>query len=195
MLSDNPRKQAIPAKRGRAVGATQTAWSDSQKLEAITTYLSLGNLNLAAKVLKMPEQTLRTWKKKDWWKELELELKTQESLQMSARLKRIVERTLAATEDRLEHGDYFYDNKTGEIRRKPVSMKDAHKVTMDMMDRRDILDNRVPTSVSVEQIDDKLKKLAEKFEQIAGIKPVVEVTDVIVGYDTDIPVFGHDVES
>jgi hypothetical protein len=174
--------QSKQSKRGRPVGAVGRSWSDSQKLEAITTYLSLGNLSLTSRVLKIPEMTLREWKQKDWWKEMEIDLKSQENIQLSARLKRIIESTLAATEDRLANGDFIYDNKSGQMVRKPVSMKDAHKVAMDMMNRRDVLDNQRPQSVSVEQIDDKLSKLAEKFEQIAnGTKPIIEVTDVIVG--------------
>lgn len=183
MLSDNSRKQQIPSRRGRPVGSTGKQWSDSQRIEAVTTYLSLGNLALTARVLKIPEMTLRTWKAKDWWRDIESELKVQDNLQLSARLKRIVESTLSVTEDRITNGDFIFDMKTGNMVRKPVSMRDAHKVTMDMLDKRDFLDNKRPVTVSIEQIDDKLKKLAEKFEQIAGVKRMIEVTDVIIGQD------------
>lgn len=181
MLSDNERMKYRPSNSRRAVGAVSRSWSDSQKLEAVTTYLSLGNLSLTSRVLKIPEMTLREWKQKEWWKDIEMELKVQDNIQLSSRLQKIVESTLAVTEDRLVYGDYIYDNRSGQMVRKPVSMRDAHKVAMDMMDRRDVLDNKKPVSVSIEQIDDKLKKLAAKFEEIAvGRKPeIIEVTDVI----------------
>lgn len=193
MLSDNERMKQKPSKRGRAVGAVHRSWSDSQKLEAITTYLSLGNLALTSRVLNIPEMTLREWKQKDWWKEMADDLKTQETLQLSARLKRIIESTLSVTEDRLANGDYIYDNKLGQMVRKPVSMKDAHKVALDMMNRRDFLDNQQPQAVSMERIDEKLTKLAEKFEAIANNKKteVIEVTDVIFG---EVVADGDDVE-
>lgn len=181
MLSDNPLMKYRPSNGRRAVGSVSKSWSDSQKLEAVTTYLSLGNLALTSRVLKIPEMTLREWKQKEWWKEIEGELKVQDNIQLSSRLKRIIESTLSATEDRLANGDWIYDNKTGALKRKPVAMKDAHRVTMDMIEKREILDNRMPTSVTVEQIDDKLKKLAEKFEQISQGRRAIEVTDVIVG--------------
>lgn len=186
MLSDAEQLKSVPSNRRRAVNAeTNKHWSDSQKLEAVTTYLSLGNLALTARVLKIPEMTLRMWKQKEWWQEIEGELKVQENIQLSSRLQRIIQNTLSATEDRLANGDYIYDNKSGQLVRKPVSMKDAHKVAMDLMDRREILDNKKPVNVSLEQIDDKLAKLAQKFEQIAlGRTQVVEVTDVIVGTET-----------
>lgn len=185
MLSDNETKRALPSNRRRAVADVKKSWSDSQKLEAVTTYLSLGNLMLTSRVLKIPEMTLRGWKQKDWWKDIEGELKVQESLELSARLKRIIESTLAATEDRLANGDFIYDNKTGQMVRKPVSMKDAHKVAMDMIDKRDVLDNKQPVNVSMERIDDKLTKLAQKFEEIASGRRTIEVTDVIVGEVVD----------
>jgi transposase-like protein len=175
-----------PSNRRRAVDAPSRSWSDSQKLEAVTTYLSLGNLALTSRVLKIPEMTLREWKQKDWWKEIEGELKVQDNIQLSSRLKRIIESTLSVTEDRLANGDWIYDNKTGQLVRKPVNMRDAHKVAMDMIEKREILDNKAPTSVSVEQIDDKLKKLAEKFEQIAAGRRPLEVTDVIIGTEVSV---------
>lgn len=185
MLSDNDLMKSVPSNRRRAVDAAGRNWSDSQKLEAVTTYLSLGNLMQTSRLLGIPEMTLRTWKQKDWWKEIEIDLKSQETLQLSARLKRIIESTLSVTEDRLANGDFLYDSKTGEMVRKPVSMKDAHKVTMDMIQRRDVIDNQQPKDVSLEQIDDKLAKLAQKFEEIASGKKTVEVTDVIIGEVVD----------
>lgn len=181
MLSDDEHLKNLPSNRRRAVDASGRSWSDSQKLEAVTTFLSLGNLAQTSRLLGIPEMTLRTWKQKDWWKEIEVDLKTQDTLVLSARLKRIIESTLAVTEDRLVNGDFIYDNRTGSMVRKPVSMKDAHKVTMDMIQRRDIIDNKQPTEVSIEQIDDKLAKLAQKFEEIASGKKTIEVTDVIIG--------------
>lgn len=181
MLSDDDNLKQLPSNKRRAIDASGRSWSDSQKLEAVTTFLSLGSITLTSRVLKIPEMTLRTWKNKDWWKELEADLKTQESLELSSRLKKIIGSTLAVAEDRIANGDFIYDNRTGAMIRKPVSLKDAHKVTMDMIQRRDVLDNKQPTNVSMEQIDDKLAKLAEKFEAMATGRKTIEVTDVIMG--------------
>lgn len=181
MLSDDEHMKGVPSNKKRSLSASGHNWSDSQKLEAVTTFLSLGNLALTGRVLKIPEMTLRAWKQKDWWKELESDLKSQESLELSARLKRIIESTMAVAEDRIANGDFIYDNRAGQMVRKPVSLKDAHKVTMDFIQRRDVIENKQPTNVSIEQIDDKLAKLAQKFEQIAGGSRTIEVTDVIIG--------------
>lgn len=187
MLSDSDKLKNVPSRKKRPLsGVNNMHYSDSQKLEAVTTYLALGNLVLTASVLKIPEVTLRLWKSKDWWKDIEGELRVQEDIQLSSRLKRIIESTLSATEDRIKNGDWIYNNKTGELQRKPVNMRDVHKVTMDMVDKREHLDGKTPTGVAMEQIDDRLKKLADKFEQIAAGRRPIEVTDVIVGEIVDV---------
>lgn len=182
MLSDSPHRKDVPSKPKRAKDVTTNRqWSDSQKLEAVTTYLALGNLALSSRVLGIPEMTLREWKNKEWWKEVEGELKVQDDIQLSSRLKRIIESTLSATEDRIANGDWIFNSKEGSLMRKPVSLKDTHKVTMDLIDKREHLADKQPVSANLEQIDEKLKKLAEKFDQIAQGRRPIEVTDVITG--------------
>lgn len=182
MLSDSPSRKDRPStpKRSKDV-TTNKQWSDSQKLEAVTTYLALGNLALSSRVLGIPEMTLREWKNKEWWKEVEGELKVQDDIQLSSRLKRIIESTISATEDRIANGDWIFNSKEGTLMRKPVALRDVHKVTMDMLDKRESIANKQPVSANLEQIDEKLKKLAEKFDQIAQGRRPIEVTDVITG--------------
>lgn len=188
MLSDSKKLRGVASKKKRpTTGVNNMHYSDSQKLEAVTTYLALGNLVLTASVLKIPEFTLRNWKQKDWWKELEGELAVQDDIQLSSRLKRIIETTLSATEDRIKNGDWIYNNKEGSLMRKPVNLRDVHKVTMDLVDKREHLAGKQAPQVSMEALDDRLLKLAEKFAEIAknNTKAVVEVTDVIFVENSD----------
>lgn len=186
MLSDAPGRKFKPSKGRRSVNApTNTVWSDSQKIEAVQTYLALGKVTLTAAVLKIPEVTLRLWKSKDWWKEIESELRLQDDLILSERLKKIIGSSFDQVEDRLKHGDFLYDHKTGELKRKPVNLKDAHKVAVDLIDKRELLINKLPNNTASEAIEDKLLKLAEKFAQIAqSVKAPIEVVDVIIGTET-----------
>lgn len=182
MLSDSPNRKDVPSTPKRAKGVTTNKqWSDSQKLEAVTTYLALGNLALSSRVLGIPEMTLREWKNKEWWKEVEGELRVQDDIQLSSRLKRIIESSITATEDRLANGDWIFNSKDGCLMRKPVALRDVHRVTMDMLDKRESIANKQPVSANLEQIDEKLKKLAEKFDEIAQGRRPIEVTDVITG--------------
>lgn len=188
MLSDADKLKNVASKKKRpTTGVNNMHWSDSQKIEAVTTYLALGNLVLTSSVLKIPEFTLRAWKQKDWWKEIEGELAVQDDIQLSSRLKRIMETTLSAAEDRIKNGDWIYNNKEGCLMRKPVNLRDVHKVTMDLIDKREQISGKSTVSLATEAIDDRLMKLAEKFAEIANNKTKAEVivTDVIIGEEVE----------
>lgn len=186
MLADKQTVKKLPSPRRRAVGAAGCRWSDSQKIEAVTTYILLGgNCRLTANTLKISETTLHYWKSQEWWKEVSDEIKTQEKLTLSTKLKKLVDKSLDLVQDRLENGDFIYDQKTGQIKRKPVVLKDVHKVASDLLDRKTKLDAIDTFKASQESIDDKLSKLAESFKTIAEQnKKSVEVTDVIFVEET-----------
>ena len=181
-LTDNPntKKRNPPVRSIEA--KTNKSWSDKQKLEAVQSWLLLGNLALTSRVLGIPEVTLRLWKTTDWWKTTVAELKAQEDIQMSARLKKIVDASLMAVEDRLLNGDLMYDQKSGELIRKPVNIRDAHKVAVDLMDKKAVLEKAAAPVQEEQKDEDRLLKLAEKFADFVTQKnkPVIEVTDVII---------------
>ena len=156
--------------RRRALEAKGKHWSDSQKLEAVQTYLMLGSVRMTAAVLKIPEITLKVWRASTWWKDLESELKIQDELQLSTRLKKIAEKSFAAVEDRLEDGNFVLDQKTGKIRRIPVNLKDAHKVAIDSVHQKDLIGKKHVDVANDGQILDKLEQLANKFAEMATDK-------------------------
>lgn len=191
MLSDAPSRKALKGSKPRAIDAgSNYRWSDKQKTEAVQSYLTLGNLALTSRLLGIPEVTLRVWKKSQWWADMVAEMKAQENIELTNRLKKIVDASLAVVEDRLVNGDFQYDQKSGEVVRKPVNMKDAHKVSVDLQARQDVLEKRVEGIVveSDAGSEDKLEKLAERFAQFAAQKldkianqeRTIDIEDVII---------------
>ena len=180
MLTDNPNtKNRKPPVRSIEAKTNKT-WSDKQKIEAVQSWLLLGNLALTSRVLGIPEVTLRVWKASEWWKTTVDEIKLQEDMQMSARLKKIVDASLSAVEDRIVNGDLMFDQKTGEMVRKQVNLRDAHKVAVDLMDKRQLIE-KASVPAQIEQKDeDRLMKLAEKFADFVTKKKdvVIDVSDV-----------------
>jgi hypothetical protein len=159
--------------------------SDATKVEVVKTYLALGgNLKLTAEAVQIPYRTLYVWKCSDWWKNLIAECKKVEKLEMSHRTKMIVEKSMTLLEDRLLNGDIIYNQKTGELIRKPVMAKDLHTIAKDMLDRKLLLDKSFEEKVIEVSKDDRLADLAARFASLAEKalekpKPHVEVTDVI----------------
>lgn len=171
MLSDTPSKQDRKTSRNRSIEAgTNKQWSDNQKMEAIQSYLLLGNLALTSRILGIPEITLRVWKRTEWWADMVTEIKSQDRIQLSSRMKKIVDASLTVVEDRLLNGDYQFDQKTGQNIRKPVNMKDAHKVAVDLQDRQDLLEKTEKPEITEDKIESRLLQLAEKFADMATKK-------------------------
>lgn len=168
-LTDNEREKTSKRSKTRAIDAKGNfRYSDKQKVEAVTSYLAVGNLALVSRLLGIPEITLRVWKASTWWKDLVEDLKMQEKLELSARMKKIIEASHAVVLNRLEVGDPVMNQKTGKIEYKPVSMKDAHTVGKDLIDRRAVIEKTtVDVAVTDDRADDKLERLAEKFAEMA----------------------------
>lgn len=185
MLSDAESKKDRKSLRPRStVAETNKQWSDSQKMEAIQSYLLLGNLALTARILNIPEVTLRYWKASAWWNDVVQEIKSQERIELSTKMKKLVNASLTVVEDRLVNGDFQYDQKTGEVIRKPVNMKDAHKVAMDMQERQELLEKMEAPEMQDANIESRLIGLAEKFAEMATKKieqrRTIEIEDATI---------------
>ena len=183
-LTDNEKTKQRTPKVRPTKNVANKSWSDKQKIEAVQSWLLLGNLALTSRVLNIPEITLRVWKTTEWWKNLVEDIKLQENMQMSSRLQKIVDASLGAVEDRLVNGDLVFDQKTGQTVRKPVNMRDAHKVAVDLMDKKSLLDKTALPQQEEKHDDDRLLKLAEKFahfvtKQKEPLPLAEDVTDVM----------------
>ena len=162
-------------------GAKLGKWSQNQKLEACMTYCMLGNLKETALVTSIPYETLKTWRYSDWFKELMLQVRDEDVAQLDSNLKRVIDKALKATEDRLDHGDHQYDQKTGKLVRVPVKAHVALKVTSELLTKQDKLREKPDREVVEKTIDARLSKLSEEFMRFAKAKTIdVVPTEVII---------------
>jgi len=114
----------------------RSIWTQNQKLEAVSTYLMLGNMAETAVVTGIPLQTLKIWKTTDWFKDYSLQLQSEDVQQMDSNLKRVIQKALKATEDRIDLGDAQFDQKTGEIVRIPIKAHVALKITTELLTKQ-----------------------------------------------------------
>ncbi len=148
-----------------------------KRIEVVTKTLALGNMRLVSELTGVSYALVREWKTMPWWKELEAEIKASRRSVVDTKLSRIVDKALAVIEDRLDNGDPFYDQKTGKIVRKPVSIKEARGAANDLMQRQATLvkqeqDEKVADSQV--SINDQLALLAQQFAAF-NTKRTVEV--------------------
>lgn len=169
------------SRRRRKVPGTAAHWSDNQKINAVTTYLASGNMSLTSVATEIPLATLTRWKVTPWFKEMVEQIRAEENLVLDAKLSKVVNKSVDALLDRVENGDFQFDQKTGSIVRVQIKARDASKITTDMIDRRQLLQGRQLEKKDSSKVEDRLLKLAEEFSRFALAKKIqVEVIDVPV---------------
>lgn len=153
-----------------------TTWPLEKRIEVVSQYLVLGNMRLVAATTGVSHDLIRQWKIQPWWKELETEIRATQTIELDNKLSKIVERSMEATLDRLENGEHVLNNKTGEIIRKPASLRDVSRVTNDFLSRQQVLRKTQETTseVSTQSITEQLKALALEFSKWQGKKPKEE---------------------
>lgn len=150
-------------------------YPEAKKIEVVTTYLALGKAPLVEAVTGVPRQTIRQWKMMPWWKDMVAEIQNEDDAELDSKLSKIINRTLDTVVDRIDHGDFILDSRSGQVKRVPVKMKDAHKVTTDLLDKRALIRGK-PTSITERvTIEDVMKKLADEFKKWA--KPPEKVIE------------------
>jgi uncharacterized protein YydD (DUF2326 family) len=129
-------------------------------------------------VLKINYETLKSWRKSNWWQEIEEQVRKQEKLEISSQLKKLMDKSWVVVADRLEHGDWVLNQKTGEVTRKPVSMRDANNVAKTAVELREKMDLAEAHTVATENINNKLNKLAEAFTKLSKGEKLEEAEDI-----------------
>lgn len=156
-------------------------WSEKKRLEVLTTFLATGSQAYTAAITGVPEETVRSWRKSDWWAERTKELQTENNIVLDQKLTKVMDKALDAVMDRLENGEYIVDSRTGEIKRVHAKLRDVQKVAADMIDKKQLLDkvHKGKEQAEKQQITaDHLVMLAREFAKFATGKEHKDANDV-----------------
>lgn len=153
--------------------------TDNQKLEAVKCWLITGNLTQTAASLNINLATIKKWKQADWWNELVQDLKSEDNIQLSSKLKKIASKSLMIVEDRLENGDYVFNQKTGKFVKKPISARDTNHILKTSLEATRSMERDEIYKVTQEKQQSQLELLAQRFEEFAKRMKRPVVTDVI----------------
>lgn len=162
------------------VDGERTHWADSQKYEAVSTYLMVGNWPVVSDATGIPIDTLKKWKQQDWWKDYEREVRLSRNVKASSSLSKIVERAAVHLEDRLENGDIVF-TRDGTALRKPIRGKELSDIMVRSIDKQILLDKMLEVpEVKEEAVMDRLKNIEEALKRAVNITPKqTEIIDVI----------------
>lgn len=174
MLSDSPFQQRLPSPKVRS----GTWYPDSTKQDAVKLWLTSGSLKQVSTSMNVPYDTLKSWRASKWWAELALEIRTEGHLALSHKMQKLADKAMEVTLDRLQNGDAVYNQKTGEITTKPVSMRDAHQVAVSFQDRAIKLASAPQDEAAQIQVQDRLQAIADAFAKMIKSPKQQEVIDV-----------------
>ena len=152
-------------------------FSVEKRIEVISTWMALGNLRQAATICGVSYDLCIKWKNQPWWQDMVNEIQAARKFKVENKLNKIVDKALSVIEDRLDNGDFVYNQKSGEVSRKPVSLKEARGAANDLIQRQVSLSKlEIETQQAARQdsVKDQLAMLAQEFAKF-NTKRTVEV--------------------
>lgn len=134
------------------------------KVDAVTKYLATNSLRAVQDTTGVNINTFKQWQEARWYPDLVEEIRKTQRVELNTKLSKIVDKALAAVEDRIEDGEIILNSKTGALVRKPVSLRDASRVASDLMAQQNKLEEQSRgDTVQSESVQDVLKQLANEF--------------------------------
>ena len=149
-------------------------WSDKLKNEAVCLHVAGLPLSQIAVQLNVPHETIRTWRRQSWWNDISADIRSEDTQKLDAKLTKILDASLEKILDRLENGEYIYDQKTGRIKQMPIKLRDATVAFNTVMDKRQLI-RREPTKITEQSSTvNQLENLAKQFAEFVTGKVKVE---------------------
>jgi hypothetical protein len=139
-------------------------WTYDSKVALVQRILLYGNIRKACEETKIPFETYNLWRGQDWFPVLVEEIKEQQKAEFANKLDNVIAVGLDIVMDRMQNGDYILNNKTGEVTRKPVGVRDATRVVTEILGKKLVIqkdDNQ--EKVQKETVNETLKTLAAEF--------------------------------
>lgn len=132
----------------------------------------------------VPVETLRVWKRSDWWATQAAEMQQENNLELDQKLTKVMDKALDQVMDRLENGEYMYDPRTGKVKRIPAKLRDTGKILNDMIDKKQLIKKTVRDNTDTKQqiTADHLVQLARAFAEFStGKKQDEKPSQIIEG--------------
>ncbi len=124
------------------------SYTREDRQRAAATYAVTGSVVKTAEIVGIPHRTLSDWKADSpEWEATVSRIRREKDAELDAHFTEIIARCSEEVRDRIEHGDWKRDARSGETYRQPLSAKDLALVGAICYDKRQLLRN-LPTSRS-----------------------------------------------
>lgn len=171
------RRKSQPV-QGKVKG-NRTHYTDKEKLNAVCTYAVTGNSRRCAEIVKIPEGTIRAWKDTQWWSEAMSRVVAEKDESLTFELAALVDKAVKEVNDRLDNGNYIYDTKRGEMKRKPIDAKELAIVTAIAIDKQQLLRGKPTNRTESISQSERLKDLQDQFRQFTKAKTIDQEVEIV----------------
>lgn len=148
----------------------KSGWDEDDRNRAVAVYKSIGNLAKTARITGIPERTLHTWVKADWWSEKVKQLRAEDTAELEQAYTDIAKSAAEVSKERLTNGDFVL-TRDGQLVRKPVSLRDASIAGGIALSKRKELSDE-PQREQELGTAERLIKLVEQFARFANAKQI-----------------------
>jgi len=138
-------------------------WSDKKKNEAISVFAATKSPSLTSEQTNVPLTTIKKWQQQQWWKDKLKDIQEEDYDKLDSRLTKILDKTLDQLADRIEHGEYIFDVRTGKIKRLPAKLRDVNAAVNSLIDKRQLIRKQPTKIVEQQSTAAQLSNLAEQF--------------------------------
>lgn len=158
---------------------SKNVYTLEDKFKAATAYMLEGTLRGASRVVGIPYETIRDWKKESYWQDLVTQVIEEHADEYKAANHKIIQLAQEVALTRLREGDPFVD-KGGNVRFKPVALREAVLSFAVAVDKQRLLLNQ-PSSISGKVVVDP-KELAKSFQSSTQVdkETVAKELDAII---------------
>ena len=164
-------------------------YTAEQKVGIVTSWVTGASLKDAARHFNVPFATVRDWKYQGvWWLDTVDKVRKDHNEDLDTYMTGVMDKATKAVVDRIEYGDYKYDNKTGDTVRVPMAGKDLAVVTAIYTEKRALLRGEA-TSISITK-SDPLRDIENKLKEFAKFSQAKQLEGEII-----IPVQGAELGS
>lgn len=161
-------------------------------MEVVARYMLLGNMRVVSEQTDVPYNTLMDWKSSDWWPDLVQQLKRQKQTKTNENILVLIDQSLDIVKDRLENGDFVFDQKNGQVVRKPVSVRDAASIAATLLARQTAIEQMEQKySQETQSVKETLAQLANEFKKYNRIASS-NVSDAVIVENTEAHHSIHD---
>lgn len=164
-------------------------WSEKKKYECVCLWASGVTMREVSVQMNVPYDTLARWRASTWWNDIVKDLQSEDKQITDAKLTKILDKTLDTIMDRLENGEFIYDQKTGKVKRTPVKIRDATVAMNTVMDKRQLIRKEPTKIVENGNTAQQLQNLADQFAAfVTGQKKPEQLEKIVNEFIDDTTV-------